>query len=160
MVCTGPGNFNGIRASISAMKGICCSLPIQLLGINKFQALSKIYNSALISLKYRENKIYWCILKDGELIFMSSSEIEYIKIPNPKSDFVVVGYRAEEIATSIKVTKFIEQNEVSIQDLLHFSRKIVSPRNFLPKPLYVSAGQSLFSKYKGPKILDKPSDVS
>ena len=159
MVCTGPGNFNGIRASISAMKGISCSLPCELIGINKFQALSKIYKSALISLKYRGNKIYWCILKDEELIFMSSSEIEYIKTPNADSDFVVVGYRAQEIATSIKVKKFIELNEMSIQDLLNFSRKVVRPGKFLPKPLYVSPGEPLFAKYKGPKILDKPLDV-
>ena len=79
MVCTGPGNFNGIRASISAMKGICCSLPIELIGINKFQALSKIYKSALISLKYRDNKVYWCISKDEKPIFMSSSEIKDIQ---------------------------------------------------------------------------------
>ena len=160
MVCTGPGNFNVIRASISAMKGICCSLPIQLIGINKFQALSKIYKSALISLKYRGNKIYWCILKDEEPIFMSSSEIEDIKTFDDQSDLVVVGYRAEEIATSIKVKKFIEQNEISIRDLLNFSRKVVSPEKFEPKPLYISPGQSLLAKYQGPKILDKPLDVS
>ena len=142
------------------MKGICCSLPIQLIGINKFQALSKIYKSALISLKYRGNKIYWCILKDEELIFMSSSEIEDIKTSDDHSDLVVVGYKAEEIATSIKVKKFIEQNEISIGDLLNFSRKVVSSVKFLPKPLYISPGQSLFAKYKGPKILDKPLDVS
>ena len=141
------------------MKGICCSLPIQLIGINKFQALSKIYKSALISLKYRGNKIYWCILKDEELIFMSSSEIEDIKTSDDHSDLVVVGYKAEEIATSIKVKKFIERNEVSIRDLLNFSRKVASPRKFLPRPLYISPGQPLFSKYKGPKILDKPLDV-
>ncbi len=160
MVCTGPGNFNGIRASISAAKGICCSLPVQLIGIDKFQALSKIYRSALISLKYRGNKIYWSILKEGELIFMSSSEIEDIKVSDNHPDLVVVGYRAEEIATRIKVKKFIEQNEVSIRDLLNFSRKVISSRKFLPKPLYVAPGQSLFSKYKGPKILDKSLDVS
>jgi tRNA A37 threonylcarbamoyladenosine modification protein TsaB len=142
------------------MKGICCSLPIQLIGINKFQALSKIYKTALISLKYRGNKIYWCILKDEELIFMSSSEIEDIKTSDDHSDLVVVGYKAEEIATSIKVKKFIERNEVSIRDLLNFSRKVVSSRKFLPKPLYISPSQSLFAKYKGPKILDKPLDVS
>ena len=138
------------------MKGICCSLPIQLIGVSKFQALSNIYKSALISLKYRGNKIYWCISKDEEPIFMSSSEIEYIKTPNADSDFVVVGYRAQEIATSIKVKKFIELNEMSIQDLLNFSKKVVSPRKFLPKPLYISPGEPLFAKYKGPKILDKP----
>ncbi len=160
MVCTGPGNFNGIRASISAMKGVCCSLPIQLIGVNKFQALSKIYKSALISLKHRDNKIYWCILKDEEPIFMSFSEIEDIKTSDGYSDLVVVGYRAEEIAKSIKVKKFIEQNEISILDFLNFSKKIIRPEKFLPKPLYVSQGQSLFAKYKGPKILDKSLDVS
>ncbi len=142
------------------MKGVCCSLSIQLLGINKFQALSKIYKSALISLKYRENKIYWCILKDEEPIFMSSSEIEDIKTSDEHSDLMVVGYRAEEIAKSIKVKKFTEQSEISILDLLYFSREVVSPRKFLPKPLYISPGQSLFAKYKGPKILYKPLDVS
>ena len=102
MVCTGPGNFNGIRASISAMKGVCCSLPIELIGVNKFQALSKIYKSALISLKYKSNQIYWCILKDEKSIFMSSSEIKDIKPSDDYADLEVVGYRAEEIATNIK----------------------------------------------------------
>ena len=142
------------------MKGICCSLPIQLIGINKFQALSKIYKSALISLKYRGNKIYWCISKNEKPIFMSSSEIKDIQSSDDYSDLVVVGYRAEKIATSIKVKKFIEQNEMSIRDLLNFSRKVVSSRKFLPKPIYISPGKSLFSKYEGPKILDKPLDVS
>ena len=161
MVCTGPGNFNGIRTSISAMKGICCCLPIQLIGVSKFQALSKIYKSALISLKYRGNKIYWCITKDKEHIFMSSSEIEDIKTFNDNSDLVVVGYRAREIATSAKVKKFIEQNEVSTRDLINFSRKVKRPgKKFLPKPLYISPGQPLFAKYKGPKIIDEPLDVS
>ena len=160
MVCTGPGNFNGIRASISAMKGICCSLPIQLIGINKFQALSKIYKSALISLKYRGNKVYWCISKNEKPIFMSSSEIKDIQSSDDYSDLVVVGYRAEEIATSIKVKKFIEQDEISMQDLLQFSRKVVKPDKFLPKPLYISPSQSLFARYKGPTILDKPLDVT
>ena len=154
MVCTGPGNFNGIRASISAMKGVCCSLPIQLIGVNKFQALSKIYRSALISLKYRENKVYWCILKDEEPIFMSSSEIEDIKTSNDHSDLAVVGYRAEEIAKSIKVKKYIEKKELLIHDFLEYSRKITVPEKYLPKPLYISSGQSLFAKYKGPEILD------
>ena len=138
------------------MKGVCCSLPIQLVGVNKFEALAKMDQPSLVSLKYRDNKVYWCLFNNQVSTFMSSSEIEDIKTSDDHSDLVVVGYRAEEIARSIKVKKFIEQNEVSIRDLLNFSRKVVSSRKFLPKPLYVSPGQSLFSRYKGPKILDKP----
>ena len=136
------------------MKGVCSSLPIQLIGINKFQTLSKVNEPTLISLKYRDNKIYWCILKNEEPIFMASSEIKDIKISDDYSDLIVIGYRAEEIATNIKAKKFIEKSNVSIQDFLEYSRKIVEPDKFLPKPIYISPGQSLFSKYKGPEILD------
>ena len=140
------------------MKGVCSSLPIQLIGINKFQTLSKISELTLISLKYRDNKIYWCILKNKEPIFMSSSEIKDIKISDDYTDLIVIGYRAEEIAANIKVKKFIEKDEASIKDLLEYSRKIKSLDKFLPKPLYLSPGQSLFSKYQGPNILDNPLD--
>ena len=142
------------------MKGVCSSLPIQLIGINKFLALSKINEPALISLKYRDKKIYWCILKNEEPVFMSSSEIEEIKISDDYSDLIVIGYKAEEIATNIKVKKFIEKNDVSIKDLLEYSRKIELTEKFPPKPLYISPGQSLFTKYKGPNILDNSLDAS
>ena len=78
---------------------------------------------------------------------MSSSEIEDIKISDDYSDLIVIGYRAEEIATNIKAKKFIERNDIFMQDVLEYSRKIVEPYKFLPKPLYISPGQSLFSKY-------------
>ena len=142
------------------MKGICSSSSIQLIGINKFQTLSKINEPTLVSLKYRDNKVYWCILKNEEVIFMSSSEIKDIKISEDYSDLLVIGYRAKEIAKNIKVKKFIEKDEASIKDLLEYSRKIENLEKFPPKPLYISPGQSLFAKYKGPKILDKPLDVS
>ena len=90
---------------------------------------------------------------------MSSSEIEDIGIADDYSNFIVIGYRAEEIATNIKAKKFIEKNEVSIQDFLEYSRQILKPEKFLPKPLYISPGQSLFAKYKRPVILDDPIDA-
>ncbi len=91
---------------------------------------------------------------------MSSLDIKDIKPSVDYSDLMVVGYRAEEIATTIKIKKFIEQPEIFMQDFLKFSRKVVKPEKFLPKPLYISTGKSLFTKYKGPKILDKSLDVS
>ena len=141
------------------MKGVCSSLPIQLIGINKFQTLSEKNEPTLISLKYRDNKIYWCILKNEEPIFMSSSEIKDIKISDEYSDLIVIGYRAEEIATNIKVKKFIEKDHGSIKDLLEYSRKIETLEKFPPKPLYISPGQSSFAKYTGPNILDNPLDA-
>ena len=142
------------------MKGVCSSLPIQLIGINKFQTLLNVNEPTLISLKYRENKIFWCIFKNQEPIFMSSSEIEHIRVSDHYSDLIVIGYKAEEIATKIKVKKFIEKNNVSVKDLLEYSRKIVVTKKFPPKPVYISPGRSLFAKYKGPNILDNPLDAS
>ena len=99
------------------------------------------------------------MLKDEEPIFIASSEIEDIKTTKDYSDLIVIGYRAREIAKRIKVKRFVEKNEVSIKDFLNYSSKIVKPEKFLPKPLYISPGQSLFAKYKGPKILDKSLDA-
>ena len=90
---------------------------------------------------------------------MSSSEIEDIKTSQDYSDLIVIGYRAREIAKRIKVERFVEKNEMSIKDLLEYSNEIVKPEKFLPKPLYISPGQSLFAKYKGPKLLDNPVDA-
>ncbi len=159
-MCNGPGNFNGIRASISAMKGVCCSLPIQLVGVNKFEAIAKMNQPSLVSVKYRDRKVYWCLSNKEEPTFMSASEIEDIKTSKDYSDLTVVGYRAKEIAKRIKVKRFVEKNEVSIMDFLEYSSKIEEPEKFSPKPLYISTGQSFFAKYKGPKILDKSLDAS
>ena len=49
---------------------------------------------------------------------------------------------------------------MSVKDFLNYSSKIVKPEKFLPKPLYISPGQSLFAKYKGPKILYNSLDAS
>ena len=85
--------------------------------------------------------------------------IESDSIIDDYSDLIVIGYRAEEIAANIKVKKFIEKDGASIKDLLEYSRKIESLDKFPPKPLYLSPGQSLFSKYQGPNILDNPLDA-
>ena len=91
---------------------------------------------------------------------MNSSEIEDIKITEEYSDLMVVGYKASEIAKNINVQKFSDQNEVSIRDFLEYSRTIVTPEKFLPNPLYMSSGQYLFTKYKGPEIFNKPLNAS
>ena len=142
------------------MKGVCCSLPIQLVGVNKFEAIAKMKQPSLVSIKYKGNRVYWCLFNNQRSSFMSSSEIENIKTSKDYSDLIVIGYRAREIAKNIKVKRFVEKNEVSTKDFLEYSSKIVKPEKFLPKPLYISPGQSLFAKYKGPKILDKSLDAS
>ena len=142
------------------MKGVCCSLPIQLVGVNKFEVIAKTNQPSLVSVKYKGDSVYWCLFNNQISSFMSSSEIENIKPSKDYSDLMVIGYRAREIAKRIKVKSFVEKKEVSIKDFLEYSSKIVKPEKFLPKPLYISPGQSLFSKYKGPKILDKFLDGS
>ena len=61
---------------------------------------------------------------------MSSSEIEDIKISDDYTDLTVIGYRAKEIAKNIDVGQFNERNEVSIQDFLEYSRKIIIPETY------------------------------
>ena len=108
--------------------------------------------SLIIGPVFHENLLYLDQAKD--LIFLSFTN-KTLSLPK---NVISTGINSTSQLNTIK--KFIKQNELSVSDFLEFSRKVVKPDKFLPKPLYISPSQSLFAKYKGPKILDKPLDVS
>ena len=154
-VCTGPGNFNGIRASISAANGIKASLRLELIGLNKFEIFACEDQVNLVSLRGSNNQIYSLILNNKKPISkINLSSIHEINIPKSLKNVSVLGHRAEEIATSLKLENFVEKDDTDIVDLLNASHKVSNPEKCLPKPLYISIGNSNFKKYERPKIFD------
>ena len=82
------------------------------------------------------------------------TSIEKINIPISLKNVSVLGYRAEEIANSLKLENFQEKDDTDIFDLLNASIKVSNPENYLPKPLYISIGNSSFKKYVRPKVFE------
>ena len=48
----GPGNFTGIRAGVSAAKGLSLGLQVELLGVNTFQAIAEQKCSVIFNNKF------------------------------------------------------------------------------------------------------------
>ncbi len=137
------------------MNGIKASLSLELIGLNKFEIFACEDQVNLVSLRGSNNQIYSLILNNKKPISkITLSSIHEIHIPKSLKNVSVLGHRAEEIATSLKLENFVEKDDTDIFDLLKASHKVLNPEKCLPKPLYISIGDSNFKKYERPKIFD------
>ena len=137
------------------MNGIKASLRLELIGLNKFEIFAREDQVNLVSLRGGNKQIYSLILNNrkpiGKIMLTS---IDEINIPTSLKNVSVLGYRAEEIAKSLKLENFQEKDDTDIVDLLNASINVSNPENYLPKPLYISIGNSSFNKYVRPKVFD------
>ena len=137
------------------MNGIKASLSLDLIGLNKFEIFAFENQVNLVSLRGSNNQIYSLILNDKKPISkIMLSSIHEINIPKSLKNISVLGHRAEEIASSLKLENFAEKDDTDIVDLLNASLKVSNPENYLPRPLYINTGSSSFKKYERPKVFD------
>ena len=137
------------------MNGIKTSLKLELIGLNKFEIFAYEDQVNLVSLKGRDNQVYSVILDSRKPITkIMLSSIDQINIPKNIKNISVLGYKAEEIATGLKIENFQEKDDTDIVDLLNASIRVSNPENYLPKPLYISTGNSHFKKHERPKVFD------
>ena len=137
------------------MNGIKSALPVELIGLNKFEILASENRINLVSLKARDDKICSLILNNRKPANqISLSTMQKINLSEDYPNISVVGFRAKEIAKKLQLKDFIEKDDTDILDLLNASSDILNPESYIAKPLYLNTERSNFLKYKGPKILD------
>ena len=137
------------------MNGIKASLRLELIGLNKFEIIAREDQLNLVSLRGGNNQIYSLILNNRKPISkIMLTSIDEINIPTSLKNITVLGHRAEEIANSLNLENFQEKDDTDIVDLLNASIKVSNPEKCLPKPLYISIGNTNFKKYERPKIFD------
>lgn len=97
-VGTGPGNFTGIRISVSAARGLALALGIPALGVTLFEALRyEASLPALASLPATKQTIYIAELTEDGTSAPVQCTLEEVSAPS-FTEFACIGYRAEEIA--------------------------------------------------------------
>ncbi len=75
-VCTGPGNFTGVRISVSAARGLALSLDIPAVGISAFEALAfGSEGNTSVVLDARRGQVYRQDFRDGLAIGVPEREI-------------------------------------------------------------------------------------
>ena len=138
----GPGNFSGLRGSLSTVKGISISKNIKLFGYNTFiwscvKFINK-KNSILSIIKFREKYF----IKKFENNLKTTSNVEEII-----EDKIVQKYQNELKVVPRNMTKYfsdkiLKLNNINIVDLDHNQLEFLQLKGLmnedLIKPLYLS----------------------
>jgi len=88
-VCTGPGNFTGIRISVSAARGLALGLEIPAIGVTSFEATLYGYNEENLALLPANKGFYYVGSNPKNAKFISEEKIDfenfnYINKPSPE----------------------------------------------------------------------------
>ena len=89
-VCTGPGNFTGIRISVSAARGLALGLEIPAIGVTSFEATLYGRGNENLALLPANKGFYYVGSNPKNAKFISEDKIDpenfkYINKPSPSS---------------------------------------------------------------------------
>jgi len=88
-VCTGPGNFTGIRISVSAARGLALGLEIPAIGVTSFEATLYGHGNENLALLPANKGFYYVGSNPKNAKFISENKIDpenfkYISKPSPE----------------------------------------------------------------------------
>lgn len=95
----GPGNFTGIRLSVSAARGLAMSLGVPAVGVSTFQALAYGHeNSIVTTIDARRDQVYAQTFLQGQGGEMQVVDFNDLVSDLPADIVACVGYRAGDLA--------------------------------------------------------------
>ncbi len=112
-VCTGPGNFTGIRISVSAARGLALGLEIPAIGVTSFEATLYGHGNENLALLPANKGFYYVGSNSKNAKFISEDKIDpknykYINKPSPKVHLENIALLAQEKKISRPVPCYIK----------------------------------------------------
>ncbi|MFY0692343.1 MAG: tRNA (adenosine(37)-N6)-threonylcarbamoyltransferase complex dimerization subunit type 1 TsaB [Paracoccaceae bacterium] len=160
----GPGNFTGIRISVSAARGLSLALGIPALGVSLFEVMrlcgaeTRETGGALVSLEAPRGTVYLQEFRDGAPC-AAPCQIDPEAPPEdlgPDAGLQVIGARAEDIAQRLRVTA----SPAALGDIAPHIARIAAARLAQstktpprPAPLYVRPADAAPPRDPAPVIL-------
>ncbi len=145
----GPGNFTGIRLSVSAARGLALSLGVPALGVNALEAmLLGATGPALATIDARRDQVY--VLASGsEPKVVTSDQITPANVGQVKS---CIGHRAEEFAKTFGACAAKPAFPVAEAIATIAALRLHEP-TLRPAPLYLKSADAAPSRDKAPALL-------
>jgi tRNA threonylcarbamoyladenosine biosynthesis protein TsaB len=105
-VCTGPGNFTGLRLSIAAARGLSLATGLRALGISAFEALAACHEGHVLALvRNPRGAPFAQVFRDGRALGPVG---EADALPDLPADTVCVGFDATDVALRAGLGQFHE----------------------------------------------------
>jgi len=138
-VGVGPGNFTGIRISVSAARGLSLGLEKPAVGVSTFEALAEGTDGAVLaSVDARADSTYLQLLEAP--VMSDPVMIERNSVPRAmrRSDVICIGHAAREIAREIGAHHAAPRFDLTEAIARTAARKLTAdPSHPRPAPLYV-----------------------
>lgn len=143
-VGTGPGNFTGIRISVSAARGLALSLDIPAIGVSRLEAMAfGTSGSQTAIIDARQNRIYTQSFENGAAI-SEIAIIEQAALPatHPTLCDATIDLRATMIPT-----------QTCLANVVQIAATRMNTDQPKPAPLYVRAPDAALPSDPPPTIL-------
>jgi tRNA threonylcarbamoyladenosine biosynthesis protein TsaB len=150
-VCTGPGNFTGLRLSVAAARGIALARGIPAIGVSRFEALAA-GGSALVTLDARGGMLFVQEVRDGRA--EGTARVLGIDDLAPAPGMACLGHRAAEVAAwigGVAGSEAARADPVAVARLAEARLDAPGPR---PAPLYLRPADAAPASEAPPRILD------
>ena len=152
-VGTGPGNFTGIRISVSAARGLALSLGIPAVGVTLFDALSvDAPLPFLASLQATRSEVYLSEITEGGASAPFQIAIEDIQPPS-LDGCVCIGHRSDEIAALLGLTHQ-PAAYAPASAIARFAANVTPDPDMRPAPYYLRPADAAPPRDPAPVILD------
>lgn len=150
-VCTGPGNFTGLRLSVAAARGIALARGIPAIGVSLFEALAE-GGTALVTLDARGGHLFVQRVRDGRA--EATARVLGIDELAPAPGMPCLGHRAAEVAArvgGVAGSETVRADPVAVARLAASRLGAPGPR---PAPLYLRPADAAPPSEAPPLILD------
>jgi tRNA threonylcarbamoyl adenosine modification protein YeaZ len=149
-VCSGPGNFTGIRIGVAAARGLALARGIPAIGVTRFEALAwEAGEPALVALDGRDGRLLIQHVPHGAPCL---ARIE--TLPALPEGLLCLGHRAGEIAAAIAGRAGSEITLADPSAVAHMAACRLGRSVERPAPLYLRAADAAPPAEPAPVFLD------
>lgn len=151
-VGTGPGNFTGVRLSVSAARGLALSCKIPAIGVTTFEAMAhELASPVLVALDARRDELYL-------QLFADTSPEPILAKADALPDWVseaqnIVGDAAEQLATALQNTKVVTQPMPLAEAIGRIALMRASLPQPRPTPLYLRPADAKPPREQAPELI-------
>jgi tRNA threonylcarbamoyl adenosine modification protein YeaZ len=156
-VGVGPGNFTGIRISVSAARGLAMALDIPAIGVSSLQAMA--YTSAtsdltMAILDARQGNLYCQLFNKGGEAFDEPRLCAANDLSNHCSQGtpIIVGHNSAELAAQLGMTHADAPPIKTVESIAQIAANR-TPDGTRPAPMYLRPADAAPPRDPAPKIL-------
>lgn len=148
----GPGNFTGIRISVSAARGLAFSLGVPAIGVSALEAQAHGHDGVVVSsLDARQERLYVQPFGTGAAEAPSLCNMETLPALTARAEPRCVGFMSEEIAT-LCAGQAMEPNMPMADAIAHIAATRPDEGR-RPAPLYLRPADAAPPRDAAPVIL-------